>query len=70
LYDFGPPSFKRATLTPHVCPRLHFMTPLDYFNQKIADMKFFYKWLDYIGQPNKFFKKIIIIENSKRLIEQ
>jgi hypothetical protein len=31
------------------------MAPLDYFDHKIADMEFFYTWLDHIGQHNKFF---------------
>jgi hypothetical protein len=41
------------------------MAPLDYFDQKIVDMKFSYTWLDYIGQPNILIKKI---EKSKVLL--
>jgi hypothetical protein len=39
------------------------MAPLDYFDHKIADMEFFYTWLDHIGEHNKYF----LIKKKKKI---
>jgi hypothetical protein len=40
------------------------MAPLDYFDQKIDGMNFFYTWLDFIGQPQTFLGIIIGNNNN------